>query len=235
MKAPVEGIAGSAWRVLTLPARLVAPAATLAGRVLRSEFWIETERLRPGHGPSVEMSLRSDVQGPRDGAGPLNHRTYRVHIADARCSPEDLIGELRRRPNDFSPTSFATFDPPPGAEGMSVDDELTVRLPGPWNGPIVVTDVEPLLVRFETLDGHMEAGWIRFTAWQDRQSLVFEIESLARSGDPAFDVLYHPVRVAKLVQTEMWVRVVEAAVEFSGGRSVGRVVVDTIIYEGPKT
>ena len=235
MKAPVEGVAGSLWRAATSPMRIAAPAATLARRVIRAEFWVETEQRRPGNGPTAEMSSRRDVQRPRDGAGPLNHRTYRVHIADSRRSPQEIIAEFRRKPNDFSPTSFATFDPPPGKDGMTVGDELTVRLPGPWDGPIVVTDTEPLLVKFETLEGHMEAGWIRFSARQAGQEVVFEIESLARSGDPVFDALYHPGKVAKLVQTEMWVRVVEAGVEFSGGRSVGRVIVDTTIYEGADT
>lgn len=233
MKAPVEGVAGSVWRAVTLPIRIAAPAATLASRVVRSEFWVETEQHRPGNGPPVEMSSRPDIQRPRDGAGPLNHRTYRVHISGSERTPEQIIQEFRHRPNDFSPTSFATFDPSPGPDGMTVGDELTVRLPGPWDGPIVVTDTEPLMVKFETLESHMEAGWIRFSVREDHGEIVFEIESLARSGDPVFDALYHPGKVAKLIQTEMWVRVVEAAAEFSGGKPVGRVIVDTTIYEGP--
>lgn len=236
MRAPVSGTAGAAWRTITMPIRVVAPAVSIAGRALRSEFWIDTQRHRPGTGPTVQMlSRRPDVQRPRDGAGPLNHRTYRVHIAGSQSSPEELIDAFRRDPNRFSPTSFATFDPPLGPEGMRVGDRLTVRLPGPWDGPVVVANAEPTEIRFETLEEHMEAGWIRFVAREHDGDVVFEIESFARSGDPVFDALYHPGKVAKLVQTEMWVRVVEAMVDFSGGQPVGRVIVDTTVYDDPGT
>ena len=182
------------------------------------------------------MTPRPEIQHPRQGTGPLNHRHYRVHIVDSRLEPAALIEAFRRDPNRFSPTSFATFEPSPGPEGPQVGDEITVRLPGPWDGPVTVVAVEPTLLRFETREGHMEAGWIEFTARLDQQdATVFEIESLARSGDELFDALYHPGKIARFVQTEMWVRVLEAAVSISGGRCQGRPVVDTIIYRGAAT
>jgi len=233
VNAPVAGAAGSAWRTATAPFRVSAPAISAFRRVLRSEFWVETEKRTPGTGPEVEMSaMRSDIQRPRDGAGPLNHRTYRVHIESAARTPEEIVAAFRRKPNDFSPTSFATFDPPLGPDGMTVGDQVTIRLPGPWDGPVVVSEVGPGMVKLETLETHMEAGWICFTATLDEHELTFEIESFARSGDPLFDALYHPGRVGRFVQTEMWVRVLEAVVAFSGGKPIGRVIVDTTIYEG---
>ncbi len=233
MKAPVEGAPGAVWRLVTLPLRALAPAVSIASRIARSRLWVDTEERRTGNGPQLEMSSRADIQRPRDGAGPLNHRTYRVYIVDSLRTPTELIDAFCRNPNEFSPTSFATFDPPPGPAGMAVGDELTVRLPGPWDGPVVVTVVEPELVKFETRESHMEAGSIRFTSRSEGEKVIFEIESIARSGDPLFDALYHPGKVGKWVQTEMWVRVLEAALAFSGGQISGRPTVDTITYEGP--
>lgn len=233
MRPPVEGAAGKIWRTVTGPARLLAPGVSIAGRAAKSEFWVQTESESPGPAPSVDMSDRPGLQRPGDGVGPLIHRRYRVHIAQATLTPAELMTELRQDPNAFSPTSFATFDPPPQSPGMRVGDEFAVRLPGPWDGPVVVAEAGEQCVRLETRDGHMEAGWIRFTTLDDDDQVVFEIESLARSGDPAFDLLYHPGRVAKLVQTEMWIRVLEAAVEISGGRLSGRPTVHTTIYQAP--
>lgn len=222
--------ATSAWI-----SRALAPAVSLGKRAVRAEFWAETERRVDGRGPVVEMSHRPGVQKPRDGAGPLNHRRYRVSIADSDLTPSDLIGAFRRDPNAFAPTSFAEFDPTPGPEGLLEGDKTTVRLPGPWDGPVVVTNVGDDVVRFETLEDHMEAGWIEFIAAFEGTEIVFSVESFARSGDPVFDVLYHPGKLGRLVQTEMWVRVLESAVEISSGKLVGRPIVDTIIYEGADT
>lgn len=213
------------------PGRYLAPIRSLGRRWIDAEFWIEHQRRVPGDGPAVEMVAPVEVQPPSDGTGPLNHRRYQVRIIDARLTPDDLIGEFRQDPNRFSPTSFALFAPSPGPEGLTVGDETTVHLPGPWDGPVVVSVAEPGTLRLETRAGHMEAGWIEFTARTEDEVLVFQIESLARSGDSVFDALYHSGRIAKVVQTEMWVRVLEAAVQVSGGRPEGRVFIETTVYE----
>lgn len=219
-------------RLLQAGARFLAPVRSLATRWIKAEFWIEHLRELPGEGPTVDMSAPGQVQPPKDGAGPLNHRRYRVQITDWKLSPEELITMFRRDPNRFSPTSFARFAPNPGTDGLQVGDETTVRLPGPWNGPVIVSNAEENALRLETRPGHMEAGWIEFTAGLEDDVLIFQIESLARSGDAAFDALYHPGVIAKLVQTEMWVRVLEAVVEVSGGQPQGRVYVETAVYQG---
>lgn len=186
------------------------------------------------------MSNRPDVQEPDDGTGPLNRRRYRVRIDASTKSPAELLDVVRVSPNTPAPTDFAVFDPPPGPGGLSVGDRLTVLIPGPWDGPVVVAAVEPRLLRLETRQGHMEAGRIEFSAIEhgagsgqgEPCSVEFSIESVARSGDQAFDLLYHQGRIAKLVQTEMWVSFLESIVRTSGGRQAGRVRVETDIYLG---
>jgi len=189
---------------------------------------------RASAGSAPETHDHEEAQPPVEGSGPVNHRRYRVHISDSQVRPAELSDLFRRSPNRFSPTSFATFDPDPGPDGLTAGDEITVRLPGPWDGPVVVGATEPTGLRFETLQGHMEAGWIEFRTRNEDGLLVFEIESVARSGDAAFDALYHPGKIAKLVQTEMWVRVLESAVDISGGRMQGRPMVETDIHEGAR-
>ena len=45
---------------------------------------------------------------------------------------------------------------------MAVGDEYVVRMPGPWDGPVRVVERTPTAFRFATLEGHLEAGQIRF-------------------------------------------------------------------------
>ena len=149
-------------------------------------------------------------------------------------SPTELVEAFRSDPNRFSPTSYAVFSPDPTPEGLELDDRLEVKLPGPWNGPVRVSAVGEDHVRLETMEGHLEAGWIRFSAKHSADHIAFQIESVARSGDALFDVLYHRVGIAKAFQTETWAQVLEGGVRVSSGHQIGRIQASTIIYEGAR-
>jgi hypothetical protein len=126
-----------------------------------------------------------------------------------------------------APTEFASFTKVLGEPGaMSVGDEYVVRMPGPWDGPVRVVDRTPTSFRFVTLDGHLEAGQIRFTAERD-ELLEFRIESWARSGDRLSNLLYHHLRMSKEIQLHMWTSVIERVAELSGGRLTGGIEIRT--------
>ena len=95
---------------------------------------------------------------------------------------------------------------------MAAGDEYVVRMPGPWDGPVRVVERTPTAFRFATLEGHLEAGQIRFTA-QDGELLEFRIESWARAGDRLSNLLYHHLRMSKEVQLHMWTSMLERVAE----------------------
>jgi hypothetical protein len=126
------------------------------------------------------------------------------------------------------PTEMATFQKVQGDdERMAVGDEFVVRMPGPWDGPVRVVDVSPSSFRLVTLDGHLEAGQIEFSAEHDDGLLVFGIESWARSGDRFSDLLYDRLRMAREIQLHMWTSVLERVVRASGGRMTGGIEIHT--------
>jgi len=233
MKRLTNGPVGSLWRTVTFPLRTSSPLLLTTRRFVTGDVWSESVTVRAGAGPRLRFSEIDEVQRPREGFGALNHRTYRVHIVDSLKEPCELVEAFRRDPNRFSPTSFATFVPDPAPEGLGEGATVEVKLPGPWDGPVHVRLVQPERIRFETLDGHMEAGWIEFRSSKlDGDVTVFEIESFARSGDEVFDFLYQRLGIGKRVQTEMWAQVLESAVTASGGRQQGRLFIDTVVYQG---
>jgi hypothetical protein len=171
---------------------------------------------------------RDKVQGHDDGAGPLFHRSYRTRIRDTVTSAERLMEMIQSDPNRTSPTKFARFQPTQGALGsLSVGDELVVRMPGPWDGPVRVIDVGRRSFRLATLAGHLEAGQIVFRTHPEGELLVFEIESWARSSTPLVNLLYHRLRMAKEVQAHMWISFLERVVDLSGGRMTGGIEIET--------
>ena len=172
--------------------------------------------------------VRDEVQSCADGAGPLFHRLYRTHIRDSKLNAEGLMDKVQSDPNRTSPTRFARFQLTQGERGsLRTGDEFVVRMPGPWDGPVRVIDVERRSFRLATLKGHLEAGQIEFRAYPDRDLLAFEIESWARSSSRVVDLLYHRLRMAKEIQAHMWISFLERAVDLSGGRMTGGVELET--------
>ena len=167
--------------------------------------------------------IDEDVQRLADGVGPLFHRHYRARIRDTRVTPEELIGRLTADPNRASPTELARFIPAHGTGPIGAGDELVVRMPGPWDGPVRVTAMTDTSFRFTTLTGHLEAGQIEFRAARADEFLQFEIESWARSGDRLSNLLYTHLRMAKEVQLHMWTSFLEHVCRLAGGRLTGGV------------
>lgn len=160
-----------------------------------------------------------DVQLPEDGAGPLFHRRYRTRIRDASMTAAELLERLAADPDCAAPTEFASFVKLDGEPGqMRVGDEYRVRMAGPWDGPVRVIERTPTSFRFVTLEGHLEAGQIRFSAQQRDGLIVFEIESWSRSAGPLVHLLYDRLRAAKEVQLHMWTSMLERLAEVAGGR-----------------
>jgi hypothetical protein len=179
-------------------------------------------------------SLDEDVQRIEDGVGPLFHRLYGARIRDSRLSPEELIDRVGTDPNRTTPTQLARFLKTRGAEGrLAVGDELVVRMPGPWDGPVRVVATTPTSFRLTTLSGHLEAGQIEFRATRTDGLLRFEVESWARSSDWLSNLLYHHLRMAKEVQLHMWTSFLERVTRLTGGRLTGGVEITSRKVEDP--
>ena len=205
-------------------------------------FWRYLWRTMPLHRSDTDGSPDRDlppplptelvdgrVQLPEDGSGPLFRRRYRVRIEGPRLTPEELMAEMLREPNRAAPIEVAVFHKTRGGEGpLRVGDEFVVRMPGPWDGPVLVVDRTPTSFRFATLKGHLEAGQIEFrTSAGGGDAVCFEIESWARSGDRLAGLLYDRVRLAKEMQLHMWTHFCERAAKLAGGRIRGGIHIDT--------
>lgn len=172
---------------------------------------------------------RSDVQGVEDGFGPLMHRSYVIEVRQAELTARELIGVFAGTPNRAAPTALASFVKLRGDEGeLRVGDEFTIRMPGPWDGPVRTVEAGPTSFGFVTLDGHLEAGRIRFSARDlEPGRLELRIEAWARGGDRLSNLLFDRVRVNKEVQLHMWASVLERLTRLSGGRRDGPIDITT--------
>jgi hypothetical protein len=193
----------------------------------------------PGDPPDFDRQLPGDpatLQRPRDGIGPLYHRRYWVFVTDESLTGEELISYILEEPNQVAPMEMASFETMSGepARNLEVGDELIVRLPGPWNGPIRVIERTPTSFRFATMQGHMEAGEIEFrTSTDARGFLEFRIESWARSGDPLFHLLYGRLLIGREMQQHMWAQFCLRVAAVSGGVRMSNPASSTECLEPP--
>ncbi|HEV2061726.1 MAG TPA: DUF1990 family protein [Solirubrobacteraceae bacterium] len=184
--------------------------------------------------PQVTAPVGLDgIQRQEDGSGTYLRRRYRIAVREPSADAVEAMREIQRDPNVVAPGALAHFAKTRGdEEAMAVGDEFSVRMPGPWNGPIRVVDRTPSSFRFATLDGHIEAGQIEWRATDRDARLVFEIESWSRPGDPASDLMHHKLRMAKEVQLHMWTSVLER-VAGRYGRRDGPLEIETRRVETP--
>jgi uncharacterized protein (UPF0548 family) len=193
----------------------------------RTEQPGDPETDRPPALPA-EVAGGEDVQRQVAGTGPLFHRTYRTRIRDADVTAEELLERVAADPDRAAPSEFASFVKLHGVPGrMRVGDEYRVRMAGPWDGPVRVAERTPNSFRLVTLDGHLEAGQIRFSAHERGGLIVFEIESWARSANGFVHALYDRLRMAKEIQVHMWVSLLQRVAELAGGRVTGGIDIDT--------
>lgn len=188
----------------------------------------ETDGTREHDSPPPLPPGNDDVLKPEDGAGPLFHRTYTVRIKDPTMSAEELIARVGADPNEVAPNTFTKFQKERGEAGaIGVGDEFTVRMPGPWDGPIRVIEKTPTSFRFATCPGHLEAGQIEWRALEQDGMLAFQIESWSRPGDRLSYVMHDKLRMAKEVQLHMWTSTLERVASYAGTRAPGGIDIET--------
>jgi uncharacterized protein (UPF0548 family) len=214
----LRAIANNLWQQLTQP-------PTVHEQIISEAAPVEEPNavpLRVSHGTRA-------IQLPVDGDGAIFHRRYRVEIAGSKFTAPALIREVGLRFNQLSPTALAEFEKVKGkAWSLEVGDEFDIVILGPWNGSVRVSQVQPESFSFVTLEGHPEAGQIRFQAALlpgRRGAVSFEIVSWARSRDLVVALAYGAG--GKEVQKNTWVQFLEAIVELSGGMQLGEITVET--------
>ena len=185
------------------------------------------------------MSEHSHAPQPAaQGSGPLLERRYFIDLERPRLTAAQLMAAVQADVPSFSPGLLADFERTRGQAGsLQVGDEFHIKIFGPWNGSVRVTAMGPTFFEFITLEGHPEAGRIRFEvhALDGRaDALRFEILSAARSRDGLVAFAYDTLGGGKLMQEATWVEFCERVAQASGGQALGPVTVETTRHpEGP--
>ncbi|GAB3871120.1 DUF1990 family protein [Hymenobacter segetis] len=182
-----------------------------------------------------DSNAKHSEQPASTGSGPLLERRYFIDLARARKSPAQLMAEVQADVPRFSPDALANFTKKDGEDGrLKVGDEFSITILGPWDGCVRVTEVSATSFEFITLEGHPEAGCIRFeTHYLDESPdvLRFEIRSSARSRDGLVAFAYDTLGGGKLMQEATWTEFCRRVAAASGGHALADVVVETFRHD----
>lgn len=231
----------SPWKTLRRWGRWPAGMALAVARYLASVRTVQRSfETRSASPPEPEEGDDSAGLQPMDrGVGAAYARIYRVTIVDTDLTPEQLLDRVASNFNGVTPTEVTEFVTAAPQEGEgAAGQEYRIRMPGPWDARVRVLDRGPTTLRLATLKGHMEAGEIEFSTRPGEdlgcrdagRSLVFEIRSIARSGDRVAELLYRVLSLGKQMQEHMWVHMCGRVVIIAEGRQHGSIAVHTIRY-----
>lgn len=205
--------------------RLLSPLRALLWRRVSGRWWTHERAESTDDLPDLADHLGR--QTFKDGTGDVVRRSYTLGFEAPDATAADVMRWFRGHPQARSPAPYARFSGPIGEVGQ----EVTVALAGPWNGPVEVLAADDHHVVLGTLDGHMEAGWIRFeTRDADDGSVTFTITSAAKAADAVFWLLHVGARIGQWVQADMWSSLLESAAHVFGDGSPQRVRIQTVTH-----
>jgi hypothetical protein len=155
-------------------------------------FWSPTvSKLEVGELPSE--AVNRNVQGrrvtsPIQGFGKMWQKTYRVTIPGADVSPQRVIATWKEKFPEFWPKGNNFYGPITGiAPGDVAVLNLTMGGLKLSTGVLVMyADDESFTLM--TPEGHMFAGWITFSAYEDPEGTVAQAQVLMRASDPLYEV-----------------------------------------------
>lgn len=129
------------------------------------------------------------LSGPMAGFGQLWRKTYRVRLAGASASPQEVVARWKEKYPSYWPKSGRFYAPRAKIEPGEV---AVINLSGPGGMPIstgvMVIYADDESFAFMTPQGHPFAGMITYGAEEDADTTAAHIQVLVRASDPIFEV-----------------------------------------------
>ena len=143
-------------------------------------------------------ALNLNVEGrqamsPLQGFGQLWQKTFRIRLNGAQVKPAEVITTWKERFPTFWPKWDHFYQPLTGIAPGEVA-LINMVLPGdiphglPLSTGVLVLYADEKSFTFMTPQGHMFAGWITFSAYEEEGGTIAQIEMLVRANDPAYEL-----------------------------------------------
>jgi hypothetical protein len=191
--------------------KMTEPTNKPTTQVSRDEaYWAKpTGALKVGDVSSDAVNLNVEGRqtvGPLMGFGQLWQKTYRIRLG-SDVTPEQVVTAWKENLPDLMPGDSRFY---PSLTGVAPGEVVLINatLPGLPGGIPVSTGVRIIYaddVSFTVMtpEGHPEAGFNTFSAYEEGDVTVAQIQSLGRANDPIYELGYRLMGGAKQ-QEAIW-------------------------------
>ncbi len=174
-------------------------------------------------------ALNLNVQGRQlsglgRGFGQMWQKTYKIHLVGTTMTPGLLIQTWKEKFSSFWPEGNRFYGRP---AGINPGDVAVLNMAGPGGVtapgglPLVSTGIMVIYAddesfSFMTPQGHMFAGMITFSAYED-QGTVAQIQALIRASDPLIEVAFR--LGGTKIEDNFWMQTLRNLAAYCGSNS----------------
>ena len=152
------------------------------------------DKLKVSESPQEAINLNVDgrrLSGLTHGFGQLWQKTYRVRLSGVKITPQAVIQAWKANFSTFWPEGNDLYVPltgiQPGEVGL-----INLTVPGGMklSTGIMVIYTDEVSFSFMTPEGHMFAGMITFSAYEEDNGTAAQIQALIRANDPLYELTF---------------------------------------------
>lgn len=160
------------------------------------ETWAKkVDRLQVSH-PNAEAD-NLNVEGrqltsPLNGFGQLWQKTYRVGLNGNSVSPQKVVSVWKAKLPELMPDDSRFY---PSLSGVKPGEVVLINaslpmIPGgmPVSTGVLILYADDVMFSVMTPEGHPEAGFNTFSAYEEEGVTYCQIQSLARANDPIYEL-----------------------------------------------
>lgn len=169
-----------------------APPSEPTSAVQESGWAQPVRQLKVGAVPHEAINLNVDgreLAGPLKGFGQLWQKTYRIRLENADVSSHELIRIWKARFPEFWPGNNHFYG---SVEAIKAGDVALLNLAGPGGSSIstgiLVIYADDESFSFMTPQGHIFAGMNTFSAYEEAEITIAQIQVLVRASDPVYEL-----------------------------------------------
>ncbi len=191
----------------------------------RDNWAAPIDRIKVSEVPTGATNLNVDgreVVSPMQGFGPLWQKTYRVRLTGLAATPVEVMRVWKENFPKFQPPENQFYPPMVGVKpGEVLFISATVpAFPGlkvgiPVSAGVMVLYADDEMFTVMTPAGFPEAGWNTFSAYDDEGTTVIQVQSMARTNDPIYEMGFRFMGGAKQ-QEKIWGYVLTHVAEHFG-------------------
>jgi hypothetical protein len=152
------------------------------------------DKLKVSESPKDAINLNVDgrqLSGLTHGFGQLWQKTYRVRLSGVQITPQTVIQSWKTNFPKFWPKGNDLYVPltgiQPGEVGL-----INLSAPGglKLSTGIMVIYADEVSFSFMTPEGHMFAGMITFSAYEEDEGVFAQVQALVRANDPVYEMSF---------------------------------------------